>query len=230
MKTIGIIGGFGPETTAKFFMSLISLWQKKDKNIRPEILIWNAPVNSALEKEFVVSGKNSEHFLTLLKAGVEKMERAGAKFLVIPCNSLHIFIEEIRSSTSLEVISIVEETFKFLHKNHIQKVGVLSSGITNKSRLFENAKNKTNISILKPNLSDQAKLDKIIHRLVLGNSTNSDQKLFIKISKKLSERGIRNILLGCTDFQLLEPKLGGVKFIDTLDILAIKAIEKMIQE
>ncbi len=229
MKTIGIIGGFGPETTAKFFMSLISLWQNNNQNIRPEILTWNAPVDSVLEKEFITSGKNSEHFLKLLKQGAKKLEAGGAEILVIPCNSLHIFINDIKSSTKLEVVNIIEETHKFLIRDNIDKVGLLSSGITNKFKLFESS-DHGDLSIVHPGLEDQVKLDQLIHRLVLGTTQSSDRVFFIDVSKRMLKNGVRNIILGCTDFQLLKPKLKNINFIDTLDILANATIEKMVQE
>ncbi|KKU48930.1 MAG: hypothetical protein UX67_C0007G0001, partial [Candidatus Woesebacteria bacterium GW2011_GWF2_46_8] len=83
MKTVGIIGGFGPETTAKFLMLLISLWQKKNQNTRPEILLWNAPVDNKIEQEFILTGKNARKLLPLLISGARKLEAGGADFLVL---------------------------------------------------------------------------------------------------------------------------------------------------
>ena len=35
MKTVGIIGGLGPETTSEFYLDIVFSFYKKTKEIRP---------------------------------------------------------------------------------------------------------------------------------------------------------------------------------------------------
>jgi len=230
MKTIGIIGGFGPETTAKFLMLLISLWQKKNPEKRPEILLWNAPVNNNIEREFISSGKNADKFLPLLKTGAKKLEKAGADFLVLPCNSLHIFIEDIKNSVNIPVLNIMEETTKFLVKKRVSKIGLFGTTITNSSHIFDSFLEKHKIEIIRPNQKDQTKLNHLIHNLIIGKRLNGDLKNFIHLVKKTKLSGTKNILLACTDLQLLSIKMRNINFIDTLDILAKATVEKMLKQ
>ena len=55
MKTVGIIGGLGPETTAEFYLDLIFSAFQLDKFARPPILIWNVPLEYKIEKEFITT-------------------------------------------------------------------------------------------------------------------------------------------------------------------------------
>jgi len=66
-------------------------------------------------------------------------EKAGADFLVMPCNSLHVFIDEIRNAVGIPVLSIIEETVRFLKANNLQKVGIVSTSATIfiKGRLYQ---------------------------------------------------------------------------------------------
>ncbi|MEK7538132.1 MAG: hypothetical protein AAB619_04145, partial [Patescibacteria group bacterium] len=65
MKTIGILGGLGPETTSKFYLEVIRLATKKQ---RPALCIWSLPLNIKKEAEHIATGAHAEHFLTLLQS------------------------------------------------------------------------------------------------------------------------------------------------------------------
>lgn len=227
MKILGIIGGFGPTTTSEFFLSLISAWNKKAKTQRPEIIIWNASVNNFAEQKFIREGKCSKHFLPLLKSGVKTLENSGVDFLVLPCNSLHIFIEDIKKITKLPVLNILEETTKVLTLKGIGKIMLLGNEATVKSGLFNSKLKKNGIQIFLPTKNDQNKLNLIIHKLVLMKNTKSDTENFNKIVVKFKKSGFADFLLACTDLQLLKSNVEGVRFIDTLEILKNAAIEKM---
>jgi len=227
MKTVGIIGGFGPETTAKFLMLLISLWQKKNKNNRPEILLWNAPVDNKIEQEFILTGKNASKLLPLLLTGARKLENGRADFLVLPCNSLHIFMENIRESVGIPVLNIVEETTKFVARKKINQIGLLGTKATIESGMFNSHFRKLNISVSVPEAGDQTNLNGVIHNLVMGKKSHKDSKHITHITKKMARDGVRNIVLACTDLQLLPLKQKRVNLIDTLEILAKATVEKM---
>src|SRR3989338_6727859 len=106
MKKVGIIGGLGPETTSEFYLDLVFSCQKKDRTHRPSIIIASVPLPYKIEE-------------------AKRLEKSGADFIVMPCNSLHIFIKEIRNAVKIPVLSIVEETVKFLKKNKFKKVGIV---------------------------------------------------------------------------------------------------------
>jgi len=97
MKTVGIIGGLGPETTSEFYLELIFLCQKLNKVNRPPILIWNIPLPLKIEKELLIKDIGEKRYLPFLIEAAKILEKAGADFLVMPCNTMHIFIKEIRS-------------------------------------------------------------------------------------------------------------------------------------
>ncbi|MFA5776174.1 MAG: aspartate/glutamate racemase family protein [Patescibacteria group bacterium] len=117
MRTVGIIGGLGSETTAEFYLDLIFSCQKKDKTSRPAIVIYSVPLPYAIEEDAIVRNTGLERFSTFLIKEAQRLEKTGADFIVMPCNSLHVFVEEIRKSVKVPVLNIVEETVKFLKGN-----------------------------------------------------------------------------------------------------------------
>ena len=53
MKTVGIIGGLGPETTSEFYLDLVFSCQKKDKTHRPSIIIASVPLSYSIEEDAI---------------------------------------------------------------------------------------------------------------------------------------------------------------------------------
>ncbi|MDO8639849.1 MAG: amino acid racemase [bacterium] len=135
MKTVGIIGGLGPETTSEFYLDLVFSCAKKDKTARPAIVIASVPLPYQIEEDLILKSEGMERYIPYLTAEAQRLEKAGADFIVMPCNSLHVFIEQIRKSVSIPVLSIVEETVKFLKKESMSKVGIVSTSATIKNKL-----------------------------------------------------------------------------------------------
>ena len=95
IKILGIIGGLGPETTTRFYMEVIFACLKISR-IRPHILISNVAVPLKVESEIIKEAKNEKNVLPFLIDAAKQLENGGADFIVIPCNTVHVFIEEIR--------------------------------------------------------------------------------------------------------------------------------------
>jgi aspartate racemase len=222
MKTIGVIGGLGPETTAHFYLEVVFACAKKT-NKRPNMLISNVALPIRAEKQIIRDAKNERAILPFLVTCAKQLERGGADFIVIPCNTVHMFIDDVRRSVRIPVLSIIEETVKFLKKRNIRRIGILATSATIKHRLFDDQFKRSNIEIVIPNSSDQRMLNSIIHRLVCARSGRGDKRRLLAIVKRT---GVRLILLACTDLQLLHPAVRGVQFFDTLDILAKATVRK----
>jgi len=224
MKTVGIIGGLGPETTAKFYMQIISLCQKKNKTNRPSILISNVPISFELEEKFIKHSKGKKEFLSLLIDSAKNLEKGGADFIVIPCNTAHVFINEIKASVNIPVLNIIDETAKVLNKKRAKKVGLLATPATIKNKLFDK-----NINLVKPNKFNQQQIGIIINNILLNQNIDKNRLELLKIIESVSKKSDA-LLLACTDLQLLIPekKINGVEVFDTMKILAGATAKKLL--
>lgn len=228
MKTVGIIGGLGPETTAEFYLDIVFSCQKKEKTARPAIIISSVPLPYQIEEDAIEKNIGIERCLPFLIQEAKRLEKAGADFIVMPCNSLHVFIEDIRKSVAIPVLSIIEETVKFLQKNNFYKVGIVSTSATIKNKLYENAFEQNSIGYETPNDFQQAKMGKFILNLVTGQQNNKDREELIAIINDFENKNIDCVVLACTDLQLLIPKHPTLKIFDTMKILADATVEKII--
>jgi aspartate racemase len=229
MKTVGIIGGLGPETTSEFYLDLIFSCQKKNKINRPPIIISSVPIPYQFEDETISKNVGIEKFLPFLIEEAQRLEKSGADFIVMPCNSLHIFINDIRNSVKIPVLSIIEETVDFLRNNKFRKVGIVSTSATIKNKLYENAFEQNQIAYEMPDDFQQAKMGKIIHNLVIGQQNNKDREELINIIDNFKTKEVDCIILACTDLQLLIPKSHSLKIFDTMKIFVDSTVKKILE-
>ena len=221
VKTLGIIGGLGPETTAHFTLRVISLCSKSNRIQRPNIVSVNVPIPFKLEEEFIHMSKGKNKFRKLLIETAIILEDAGVDFIVMPCNTAHIFISDIRSAVNIPVLSIIEESANVL--KNFQNVGLLSTPATIKNKLFNNK-----VSILEPSKPDQKELEIIINRILNNKQTEDDRLKILQMIKSFSSQ---SILLACTDLQLVIPekRIDDKQIFDTMEILAQATAEKILK-
>lgn len=227
MKSVGVIGGLGPETTSEFYLDVVFSCQKKDKSHRPSIVISSVPLPYQVEEDLITKNKGSERYIPFLVDEAKRLEKCGVDFIVMPCNSLHVFIDKIRDSVNIPVISIVEETVKFLKKNKFTKVGIVSTSATIQNKLYETAFEKNGIDYVTPDAFQQAKMGKFILNLVVGQQKNQDREELIQIINDFEKKNVDCVALACTDLQLLIPKHPKLKIFDTMKILADATVNEI---
>jgi aspartate racemase len=215
METLGIIGGLGPETTAKFYMQVVSLCAKKNNTQRPNILIASVPISHELEEKFINKSVGKREFCSLLADAAKTLEKGGADFIVLPCNTAHVFIDDVRNSVNIPVLSIIEESIKILKSRGVRKVGLLATPATVKNKLFDKRIN-------------QKQMGRIINSILNKQKPDENRIELLRILKSISKKSDA-ILLACTDLQLLIPEkeINGVQIFDTMQILAEATVRKV---
>ncbi|MCX6754227.1 MAG: amino acid racemase [Candidatus Nomurabacteria bacterium] len=229
MKTLGIIGGLGPQTTSKVYLSVIDLIKKSGRDEYPPIVIYNLPFPFIIEDEAIIQGINSEKMIPYLIEGAKTLERSGANFAILPCNTLHKYITEIRESVKLPFLSILEETVLFLKFKKIETVGILATETTIKSKIYENILKNNKIHVVYPSLAEQEIINNIIVELLNSRDDNSHTENIQAICDSMFEKGVNNILLACTDLQLIKFSLkNNINIIDTTDILIEASVRELL--
>jgi len=214
-KTIGIIGGLSPEITSEFYLKIVEK-SRRCGNHYPHIVIDSVSIDFSLEGEIIIGAKNEQKLLPLLIESVRNLQ--DTDLILIPCNTAHIFIEELRKKSKVPIISIVEETTKTLKFNGYKKVGLLATTSTISSRIYIDKE----IKFIYPSLRDQKELSEIIVKLIRQKMTELDKAKLQRISEKLRQK-CDIVLLACTDLRRV---LKG-DYLDTFDILLKSVYEKI---
>lgn len=228
MKKLGILGGVGPQTTADVYLSVIKLIKKYREDKYPPIFIHNLPFPFVYEDEIIVRGENPEKMLPYLIDGARILEKAGADFGILPCNTLHKFIKNIRAATSIPFLSILEETALVVKDKKIHKVGILATEATVQGKLYEDILNKNDIEVIYPTKAEQIIINNIIIELIGGVKSARHIKEIKKICNMLRKNGAQGVLLACTDLQLaMSGVIMNVPVIDTTQVIIDAAVREM---
>lgn len=228
MKTVGIIGGLGPETTSQFYLEVIFSCYKKSLKARPPILIWSIPLEYQIEDDLLTRAEGEERYIPYLVEAAERLEAGGADFIVIPCNSVHLFIDEVRQAIKIPVVSIIEETSNFLKEKGIKRIGLLATKSTVEKKLYQSILNKEGVEIVLPDARDQERIGILIRNIVLNRHDDKDRNELLTIIEKLGNKGITSIVLACTDLQLLIRDHKNLSIFDSMKILANTTVETIL--
>jgi len=224
VKTIGVLGGMGPDSTAVFFRKIIELTPAHRDQQHIPILIFNNPLIPDRTAAIVHNGESP---LNALMNGVSLLERGGVDFISIPCNTAHFWYHELQQSSGLPILNMIDlvvEQSRRLHSD-LKRVGVLATKGTVQSRLYEDAFGKVNVEVLTPDESNQNKLQNLIQ--VLKNSQPRKQGETEPILNELVARGAEAVVLGCTELSLIVPELlSAIPILDSTEILARESVKQ----
>jgi len=225
-KIIGILGGMGPEATIDLFYKIIKFTPAEKDQDHLRIIIDNNP--KIPDRTAAILGKGEDP-LPALKQTAQNLEKAGADFIIIPCNTAHYFLSSIQESVRIPVLNMIEETAKEAQKRipYIKKVGLLASIGTYKTKIYHQHFKKFNIEVISPEEKDKEEVMKIIYAVKAGNLSDVIKKDILKIAQKLIDKGAEAIIAGCTEIPLIL-KEGDVSapVIDPTQILARVTIQR----
>jgi len=223
-RTIGILGGMGPASTADFYMRIVGIFQRElgakyDKDY-PPILIFSAPIPDVVE-----TVENESVTLSQLQDAARTLELAGADFISIPCNTVHWLIGQVRSCVKIPVLSIVEATLADVSKRESKRIGLLATRTTVRLKVYEDEFRRAGIKLFMPSESDQDILTEIIMNLAGGIAGESDRAKLRKIIEHLRLVRAEAVVLGCTELPLIAESNYGVEIINPNEILARSCVE-----
>jgi aspartate racemase len=221
-KIIGILGGMGPLATVELFKRIVLKTPAKKDQEHPRIIIYN---NSKVpDRTAYILGKG-ENPLPELIDSAKKLEKWGASFIIMPCNTAHFFAEEIQKAVEIPLINMVEETAEHIRKLGLKKVGLLATDGTIKGMVYHKALLKRGIEIALPDKKEQEEVMKGIYEGVKAGNLELGKKLLLKVAKKLEKRS-EGIIAGCTEVSVaLSERDLKVPLIDPMDVIAEKAVK-----
>ncbi len=225
-KVIGVLGGMGPEATIDLFHKIIKFTAVEKDQEHLRIIIDNNP--KIPDRTAAILGKGEDP-LPALQNTAKNLEKAGADFIIIPCNTAHYFLSSIKKSVQIPILNMIEETVKEVrHKiPQVKKVGLLASMGIYKTGIYHQHLKKYNIEAIYPDDKSKDEVMKIIYAVKAGNLSEKVKGKILKISQKLIDEGAEIIIAGCTEIPLiLKGEDIPVPLIDPTKILAKAAVKK----
>jgi len=220
MKTVGIIGGIGPESTIEYYRFIIDEYRRRRTDgTNPSILINSVDVNRLIS--WMTAGEHAAVAQYLI-AGLERLQRAGVDFAVLSANTPHIVFDEVRSQISLPLISIVEATKERTQLMGVRRPALLGTRFTMEAKFYPDVFAVAGIPIITPNETERAFIhERYMNELLPGIFAAQTRERLIEIVKAMKARDeIDGLILGGTELPLLlrEAEVTGVPFLDTTRI------------
>ncbi len=216
---VGVLGGMGPDATVAFMQRVIDATPAEDDIDHVHLLVDNNPkVPSRIKALIDGDGENPG---PTIAAMARRLEKAGAAFLVMPCNTAHYYWQYAQDVVDIPVWHIVERTLDTIaHRLPGARVGMLCSPALRKIRLYEGFAQDRGLSLVYPNDED-AVLD-VIRAVKRGEGRNPDTIVaFIRAATELSDLGADVLVLACTELSVIGDGLeASIPVVDTLQVLA----------
>jgi aspartate racemase len=225
MKTIGIIGGIGPESTIEYYRSIMAAYAERvPDGSYPSVIINSIDLKKLLE----LFGANELAKMTeFLGNEVQRLARAGAECGLIAANSPHVVFEEVSRLSPIPLISIVEATCEAAKVLGLKKLGLFGARFTMQGRFYSDVFSREGIVLVVPDAHDQVYIHHIyFHELVNGTVLPETRERLLMIVDRLKEReGVEGLILGGTELSLIlrDATVRDIPVLDTTRIHA-KAI------
>ncbi len=219
---LGVLGGLGPMSTFYFCELLTAHTSATCDADHIDMLISSRA--STPDRTAFILGTSTDDPLPVMKREAERLTGAGAELLVIPCNTAHYFYDGLRASCSVPVLNIIEETVLHLHRNGVQRFGLLATEGTRASGAYRRFSDPLGMTCVEPTAEEQAQIMQIIYGCIKQNRP-IDWNAFFSVTDAMRVRGCERLVLGCTELSLL--KRAGLDegvFVDSLEVLAYRTI------
>jgi aspartate racemase len=226
-KTIGILGGMGPEATVDCHARIIQNTPAKTDQQHLRVVIDSNP--KVPDRTAAITGKGPSPVPVLVN-GCRALQAAGADFIIIPCVSAHFYLAEIRRQVKLPILSIYDAVADTISSDHpdIRTVGLMGTSGTISGGLFQKRLAAANCKTIVPDDRQQAKVMAAIYDIKNSAAPRSRKQItldLVAVALSLVSEGAQGIIAGCTEIPLaLAQQHLSVPYFDALTILARAAI------
>jgi aspartate racemase len=222
---LGILGGMGPLAGAAFAARLVALTPAARDQDHVPALLCNDP--RVPDRSSARLGQGPDPLEAML-ASLRLLERAGAELIAIPCNTAHLWYEQMAARTQVPLLHIVQAVCDDLERLGARgPVGLMGTPATLKLGLYQQPLRERGYEVLVP---DDAGVAQCVEAIAAVKA-NRPEDAFAPAAdciRGLRARGARSVVLGCTELPLALPheRRAGFDLVltDSIDALARAAL------
>ena len=226
MKTIGLIGGMSWESSAVYY-DLIN------KEVRKVLGGFHSCKSVMVTVDFaeieVLQHQDEWEALNIMMVeSAMQLEAAGADFVVLCTNTMHLCSPAIIENISIPFLHIAEATGLEIVKKNLKKVALLGTKYTMEKDFYKDyIFKKFGVEVIIPFEDEREQVHNIIYKeLVHGQFKDNSRDTYKEIIRNLEKRGAEGVILGCTEIPLLISRSDvDITIFDTTTVHAEKAVE-----
>ncbi|HEY8498235.1 MAG TPA: amino acid racemase [Limnochordales bacterium] len=225
MKTIGILGGMGPEATADLFLRIIRLVPAARDQDHPRVIIDSNP--QIPDRTAAIRGEGPSPLPALVETA-RNLERAGAQLIAMPCNSAHAWYDPLAAAVGVPVLHMIRLTAQETARRVEGRGPVLLLATTGtvQSGLYQQACGELGLDVQVPAPDHQARVMEAIYLVKAGKAATARPLALEVIAAESARLRPAAIILGCTELPLVvRPDDVEEPLVDSTDVLARAAVQ-----
>ena len=222
-KTLGILGGMGPEATADLFFKVVKATPAEKDQEHLRIIVDSIP--QVPDRTAAILGRGQDPG-PILAAAARRLESWGAELIVVPCNTAHHYYGAVAGAVDVPVLHIMREAARLIAADHpgVRNVGVLASTGTLNTGMYAASLAELGLDEVVPSTDSQELVMKAIYGVKAGDRAEPG-RLLAAVAAEMVDRGAQAIIAGCTEVPIaLAPGEVSVPYIDATLALARAAV------
>src|ERR1700730_463988 len=245
MKTVGIIGGIGPESTIEYYRLIIAAYREQQSGASvppvndraqdpgdtsyPSIVINSVDLSKLLRW---IRANELDAFTDYLAGEIERLTRAGVDFGLLASNTPHLVFDQLRRRSPIPLISIVESTRDAALALGLKRVGLFGTRFTMKGSFYPEVFSRSGITIVVPEEDEQAYIHQTYMKELLNNIflPETRQSLLAIVDRMKARDNIEALILGGTELPLIlqDAEHNGIPFLDTTRIHVERIVAELV--
>ena len=219
-RVVGVLGGMGPEATVDFMAKVIAMSPASTDQDHVRMIVDHNPKVPNRQTALLDGGEDPGPVMAAMAAG---LEAAGADFLVMPCNTAHVYADAILAATSIPFVSIIDLTVAACSK--YESVGLLATAGCLRTGIFQEALAARSIEVVLPSNTELDEFMRLIKLIKSGEKSESVSLQMRDIAVAQVSKGAQAIVEACTEIPLvLNDSMLDVPFVSSTDELAAATV------
>ena len=225
MRTAGMIGGLGPESTIDYYRSILARFRARNpEGGLPQIILNSLDVDKGIA---MLDAGRLDDLAAYLSAGVDVLTRAGADFGFIAANTPHLVFDQVQRRSALPLLSIVRATCDHAKILGVKKVGLFGTGFTMRAAFYPDELERAGIAMVRPSDAEREYIHRAyIDELLKNQFLPETRAEILNIAQRMKrDDGIEAIILAGTELPLLlrDSAPPGPAFLDTT-VIHVEAV------
>lgn len=230
MRTLGIVGGIGPESTIDYYRRIIAAYRAaRPDGSYPKILINSIDMSRLLA---LAGANNLSAMVDQLSQEVSVLARAGATVALFASNTPHLVFDAVQKQSKIPLLSIVEATCSAAKASGLRRIGLLGTKFTMQSSFYGKVFGAQGISVVPPQPEEQELVhERYVGELVEGVFRPQTRDEILSIIEAMARRdGLDAVALAGTELPLLlrAEFFDGMPLLDTTGIHVSIAIDHLL--
>ncbi len=229
MRTLGLLGGMSWESTQTYYRLINEGVRDRLGGLHSAELVLRSVDFEPVER-LQTTGQWDEAAAVLADAA-HGLEAAGAEGLVLCTNTMHKVAPAIETAVGIPLLHIADATGDAVVTAGHASVGLLGTRLTMEEEFYRGRLvDRYGLTVLVPDEHEREVVDRVIFdELCVGRVLDTSRARYRDIMQGLAHRGVRAIILGCTEISLLVgPEDSPVPLFDTTAIHAASAVDWML--